>query len=290
MGTGTGTNGTATDTGAARTLAAGDVVRDLVRRDEALRAAAGGDADASDIESVGRAGDDDDRDAGEAGRDGGPDETVRRDAVVLSVVVAIGLVVLGVTLWRGLRTDTIAADASPSAQSSVSSVPAVRTDDAAGPLDASGAPGVATAGVVLRVHVAGAVQRPGVYRLSDGSRAEDAVAAAGGALPGAFLDAVNLAAPLRDGEQLVVPATAADTAATVGVTGDGTATSGPERPVDLNRASAVELETLPGVGPSTAKRIIEHRERRPFASVRDLLDVPGIGEVRFAQLRDRVTV
>jgi competence protein ComEA len=123
----------------------------------------------------------------------------------------------------------------------------------------------------------------------------DLLAAAGGALPDAELDRVNLAAPLVDGAQVRFPRAgepeplpAPVGSAPAGAAGGGAAHAGP---VDLNTATSDELDTLPGVGPATAAAIIEHRERNgPFQSVDDLLDVPGIGEAKLAQLRDLVSV
>ncbi|HEX9682094.1 MAG TPA: helix-hairpin-helix domain-containing protein [Acidimicrobiales bacterium] len=140
--------------------------------------------------------------------------------------------------------------------------------------------------VEVVVHVSGAVTNPGVYRLAAGARVTDALAMAGGPLVGAQVDVLNLAAPLRDGEQVYVPAEGEDPPAlpSAGATAsDGT--------VDINRATAAELESLPGIGPATAAAIIEHRERNgPFTSVDELIEVPGIGPAKLAQLRDRARV
>ncbi len=149
-----------------------------------------------------------------------------------------------------------------------------------------------TTAPVVVVHIAGAVARPGLYRLPAGSRVADGLEAAGGPRPRAELDRLNLAARLVDGQRVAVarrgePAPAGPVEAGAGLAG-GTEPAGP---VDLNTAGQAELETLPGVGPATARRILEERSRRGgFASVRDLLRVPGIGERRFAELRDRVRV
>lgn len=145
-----------------------------------------------------------------------------------------------------------------------------------------------TAPALLVVHVAGAVARPGLYRLPPGSRVADAVEAAGGPVPVADLDRLNLAAPLGDGQRVAVPrrgeALLPEPAAAPG-------TGAEAQPVDLNTAGQAELESLPGVGPATARAILEERARRGgFRSPRDLLRVPGIGERRFAELRDRVRV
>ncbi|MCU0261549.1 MAG: helix-hairpin-helix domain-containing protein, partial [Ilumatobacteraceae bacterium] len=120
-------------------------------------------------------------------------------------------------------------------------------------------------------HVAGAVAAPGVHRLPAGARVVDAVTAAGGPLPDAVLDAVNLAAPLVDGQRLYVPRAGDDPVvlAAPGVPGvDPAAPPGPAGPVDLNRATVAELESLPGVGPATAAAIVEHRESARRSSMR----------------------
>jgi competence protein ComEA len=142
---------------------------------------------------------------------------------------------------------------------------------------------------VLVVHVVGEVRRPGLYRLRDGARIADAVRRAGGALRGADLAAVNLAAPLVDGVQILVPVKASVAGTPPGGAGDdaGAATSGP---VSLSSATLDELDALPGVGPITAQKILDYRtEHGPFASVDDLDAVPGIGPTRIEQLRDLVT-
>ncbi len=130
------------------------------------------------------------------------------------------------------------------------------------------------------VHVAGQVVSPGVVTVAEGSIVADAVAAAGGLLAGANTDAINLAAPVIDGQQIVVPGTEGTTA---GPTGDG--------PVRLNSANAGELEELDGVGPVLAERIVAYREANgPFTVAEDLLLVPGIGEAKLAAIRDQVVV
>jgi competence protein ComEA len=142
------------------------------------------------------------------------------------------------------------------------------------------------------VDVAGAVVIPGVHHLEAGARVVDAVDAAGGLAPDADAARLNLAALLVDGQQVYVARVgeAPPLAAPAG----GTAAAGPAPPaplVDLNTASATELEELPGIGPTTAEAIVDHRERNgPFAAVDDLLDVRGIGDAKLEQLRDRVTV
>ena len=147
---------------------------------------------------------------------------------------------------------------------------------------------------MLVVHVVGAVRRAGLYRLPDGSRIADAVRRAGGSTRHADLAAINLAAPLVDGVQVLVPRQVAPGAAPTTATAGGAA--GTEAPgiggpkPSLSSATAEELDQLPGVGPVTAQKIIDYRtEHGPFRSVDDLDAVPGIGPARIAQLRDLVT-
>jgi competence protein ComEA len=147
------------------------------------------------------------------------------------------------------------------------------------------APAVAAARS-LTVHVSGAVVAPGLVEIGPGARVADAVAAAGGSRPGADLGALNLAAPVVDGQQLVVPWVGSEAGA--GAAGGG---GRGEARVRVNTASASELERLPGVGPVLAQRIASHREAHgPFSTVEDLLDVPGIGEGKLAAMREAVQI
>jgi competence protein ComEA len=141
--------------------------------------------------------------------------------------------------------------------------------------------------VLLVVHVVGEVRRPGLYRLPDGARIADAVRRAGGAGRKADLAALNLAAPLVDGVQVLVPERNAAVAPAPAGSGGATA---PTAPVSLSSASVEELDVLPGVGPITAQKIVDYRtEHGPFGSVDDLDAVPGIGPTRIEQLRELVT-
>ena len=147
----------------------------------------------------------------------------------------------------------------------------------------------APARTALVVHVVGEVRRPGLYRLRDGSRIADAVRRAGGARHGADLAALNLAAPLVDGVQVLVPSRAAKAASSPGAAAGGGAPPGMSV-VSLSSATVEDLDELPGVGPITAQKIVDYRaEHGPFASVDDLDAVPGIGPTRIEQLRDLVT-
>lgn len=156
-----------------------------------------------------------------------------------------------------------------------------RSAPAAAPLLVDAATGAPDG--TITVHVAGEVVSPGLASIPVDGRVADAVAAAGGATRDADLSQLNLAAPLRDGEQVVVPGAATAAAAGGGVAADGR--------VHVNRASVGELEQLPGVGPVLAGRIASYREDNgPFVAVEDLLDVPGIGEGKLAALRDSVAI
>jgi competence protein ComEA len=141
----------------------------------------------------------------------------------------------------------------------------------------------------LVVHVAGAVRRPGVYRLAAGARVVDAVRRAGGARRRADLSALNLAAKLEDGRQVLVPMRGATPAAGGSVAAGGSAA--PATPVDLNTATADQLDQLDGIGPGMAAAILKYRqEHGGFGSVEELGGVPGIGEKRLAALREQVRV
>lgn len=139
---------------------------------------------------------------------------------------------------------------------------------------------------LLVVDVAGAVRHPGLYRLRSGSRIDDAIASAGGATRKAQLGAVNLAAPVADGEQVVVPGRGVAGVAAAGSPAAGTSSSSP---LDLNSATLEQLENLPGIGPVTAQKILDYRqEHGAFHSVVELQGVPGIGPAHMAQLKGLV--
>lgn len=148
-------------------------------------------------------------------------------------------------------------------------------------------------GEALVVHVAGAVRRPGVYRMRAGARVDDAVTRAGGPRRRADLSALNLAAQLEDGRQVLVPVRAPRIAAPggAGTSAAGASAAAPEQPLNLNTATPEQLDELDGIGPTTAQHIIEYREEHDgFRSVEELDHVPGIGETRLASLREQVTV
>lgn len=157
--------------------------------------------------------------------------------------------------------------------------------------------GVAVAGEPVVVHVAGEVAAPGLYRLPGGARVADAIDAAGGATAAAVLDALNLARPVADGEQVLVPGpgtAASEGVAAASAPGPAGGQPGARRPdgtIDLNRATAADLEELPGIGEVLAERIIAHRDAvGGFDAVGDLRDVPGIGEKTLATLAPLVGV
>jgi competence protein ComEA len=197
---------------------------------------------------------------------------------------------------------SVATDAAPGAGSGAGSGASggSSTDSEVGGPEAASA---GSADAVVVVHVTGAVSTPGVVRLPRGSRVAEALAAVGGATPDADAQRLNLAALLVDGSRIEIPRLGAEPtvevttsvappAAPAGAAGAaGGGGGGAPGPVELNTATAEELDTLPGVGPSTAAAIIEHRERvGPFVRVDDLLEVRGIGEAKLEALRDLVTV
>lgn len=167
--------------------------------------------------------------------------------------------------------------------------PALKQSETAGTAD--------TAARDVKVHVAGAVEKPGVYQLPAGSRVDDAVRLAG-VLPAADLNALNLAALLTDGQKVTVPLRQAMLPAGTGgasgapaagfTAGTGSDTQGQ---VNINTASQAELESLPGIGPALAGRIIQHREENgPFMVPEDIKNVSGIGDKRYEQLKNKITV
>ncbi len=139
----------------------------------------------------------------------------------------------------------------------------------------------------LVVDVVGAVRRPGLYHLEQGARVADALSRAGGLTPKADRTLVNLAAPLADGEQVIVPARVTGAGA-AGLSG-GSSSAAPAGPVHLNVATIEQLDALPGVGPVTAQKILDYRQKHgAFGSVDELDAISGIGPARLDQLRDLV--
>ena len=200
-----------------------------------------------------------------------------------SVALAFAACVVGGLAWLWLR-----APAPAPAESDLPLATAASTGPTAGSAPTSAGAPVAPADEVVLAHAAGAVHRPGLYELAAGDRIADLLAAAGGATRRADLDRVNLAAPVADGSQVVVPRVGEPVVAAPAPGAEPPSTAGP---VDLNTAGPEELETLPGVGPATAAAILEYRDANgPFTSVDQLIDVPGIGEAKLAAVADLVTV
>ncbi|MCX7845154.1 MAG: helix-hairpin-helix domain-containing protein [Dictyoglomaceae bacterium] len=139
------------------------------------------------------------------------------------------------------------------------------------------------------VHIAGAVKSPGVYKLLEGSRVIDGIQAAGGALPSADLDKLNLAEYLEDGCKILVPEKSFPSHSLLSSTDRIKGNNSSNNKININFATEKELESLPGIGPSLAKRIIEYREQKgPFKDLKDLEKVKGIGEKKIEQIKDLI--
>jgi len=255
----------------------------------------------------------------------GPPGQLRALIVILGLL-AVGLFVLLVRRGRevesgftitGQTRSTFSANAisPPAAETAPSENADTTPQDTGAKVRSAGQASSRTPDEVV-VHVAGAVEKPGIYRLPPGSRVVDALKAAGGAKPTANPDAINLAARLEDGTQLYVPTrkeqpveraepppTAAAyyarpspkpssaTASSRSASKSGKLTTPGEGTVNINTASAEELQRLPGIGPTTAARIIEFRQSNgPFSDPEQLMDVSGIGEKKFEKMKPFVRV
>ena len=199
----------------------------------------------------------------------------RNELLGLGVVVVVTLGGVGLWYTRSLPKP-VAVQATPAAAVASGAATAVAGSPSPSP-------------VPLFVDVAGWVRHPGVYEFATGQRVIDAIDAAGGARPGADLAALNLAAPLTDGTQILVPKSGpvAGGGTTIPGTGDG----GGGALVNVNTASAMELETLDGIGEVIAAAIVDYRTQNgPFTSVDQLEDVSGIGPSTLEAIRDAVTV
>ena len=195
-------------------------------------------------------------------------DTLSRGEIAGLFVVLVA-VVGGAGLWyaRSLPKPVTIAQAGPGAAQQTSTSPSPT--------------------VTLIVDVAGAVHQPGVYEFGEGDRVIDAIERAGGQLPKADLSLLNLAAPLVDGTQILVPK-AGPPGAVGADPGTGSSAGGL---LNINTASATELETLSGIGEVLAATIIEYRDQNgPFTSVDGLMDVSGIGPATLEEIRDQVTV
>jgi competence protein ComEA len=191
----------------------------------------------------------------------------------VAALIVLGLIAAAVAGFVYLRAQPSAATTTVPARASATAVSVTATAASPSP-----------AGSIL-VDVTGKVRHPGVFKLHNGTRVVDAVRAAGGVRPGTSMDSLNLAAKLTDGQQVAVgvPAVAGAPAAQ-----DGTGAA--SAPVDLNTATVEQLQTLSGIGPVLAQRIIDYRTAHgPFASVGGLQQVGGIGPSKFAELKDHVT-
>lgn len=191
-----------------------------------------------------------------------------RGVQVLAVFAVLVAVVAAVLAWQARpAVDPVAATPTGLA-------PATTAD-----------PGASAAGEVV-VAVSGRVRRPGLVRLPAGARVADALAAAGGVLPGTDISTLNLARKVTDGELIVVGLTAGPAPSAAAAGGSGTGGL-----VNLNTATVEQLQTLPGVGPVLAQRIVDYRTQHgAFRSVAELRNVSGIGDARYNDLKSRVTV
>jgi len=209
--------------------------------------------------------------------------SLSRRQIIAYVVLAVAVIAVGaryVITSRGTGGSTgqtlVLSSASPSPPSAL-------------PSPSPSAPDVV-------VYVCGAVRSPGVVRLPSTARIADALKVAGGATSSAELSAVNLAARLADGQQIIVPrrgeAPAAGGAAASATSGAaGSTVAGPAAPININTASLEELDTLDGVGPATAQKIIDYRTANGgFKTIDEIKEVSGIGDAKFAAMKDSITV
>jgi competence protein ComEA len=162
-------------------------------------------------------------------------------------------------------------------------------DPAPPPVPTIAVQGESEGGGKVTVDVAGEVKEPGVYLLASGARVEDALERAGGPSRKADLTQINRAAELEDGRQVLVPAKPSRSAVAAAPAPGGSAPAVPEQPINLNTATLEQLDTLDGVGPSTAQKILDYRtEHGGFTAIEELDQISGIGEKRLAALRERV--
>ncbi|MEH1011904.1 ComEA family DNA-binding protein [Micromonospora sp. CPCC 206060] len=221
----------------------------------------------------------------------GPFDPGRRGVKALAAVAVLVVLLAAGWAWQSRPRTEPVGRAAPSAPAGLSSTP--------GPPVGQSAAGPSGTGELV-VAVAGKVRRPGLVRLPAGARVADALAAAGGALPGVDVALLNLARRVSDGELILVGVTAPPGAAAP-AGGSGAVPGAPGGPpadglpaggkVNLNTATLAQLDSLPGVGPVLAQRILAHRDQHGgFKAVSDLRQVDGIGESRYEQLKDLVTV
>lgn len=142
----------------------------------------------------------------------------------------------------------------------------------------------------IMVHISGAVRKEGVYKMKAGDRLLDVIEMAGGALPRADLSAVNLAEPIKDGEKIIIPTKGiVENKASGNQESMGRETS--SRKVNINVADEKTLDSLPGIGPATAKAIIEYRRTNgPFSRIEQIMEIPRFGKSKFERIRDKITI
>ena len=226
------------------------------------------------------------------------EESLRDRLASLSRRELIGLVAVGVATLAGgafwyVRSLPKPVEVSTDIAGGAAAAPAT-----SGAVPAGGVPVIGPSGApaspeaVIIVDVAGWVRKPGVYEFQTGDRVIDAIRAAGGERPGASLEALNLAAPLADGAQILVPKQAPVGASVPGVpTGAPAGASGATAKINVNTADATQLEELPGIGEVLAQAIIDYRtDNGPFTSVDELEDVSGIGPSTLEDIREQVIV
>jgi competence protein ComEA len=215
----------------------------------------------------------------------------RKSVAALTVLLVVAAVFAVQHFWAG-RTQPVRAPEVVRAAAPYGERAGQGEQSAAGPDASAAAPSsVGPAGTVIVVDVSGKVRSPGLHRLPTGSRVEDALRAAGGVRAGTNTESLNRARLLVDGEQIVVGAPALALGSGTGAVGSAGSDSGaaPSAPVSLNTATADQLDSLPGVGPVLAQHIIDYRTQHGgFRSVDELREVNGIGDRRFADLRNSV--
>jgi competence protein ComEA len=215
----------------------------------------------------------------------------RRSVVALTVLLVVAAVFAGQHFWAGrtqsVRAPEVVRAAAPFGETAGQAKQQELAADAS-----AGSPGpVGAAGTVIVVDVSGKVRSPGLQRLSAGSRVEDALRAAGGVRPGTNTEGLNRARLLVDGEQVAVgvPALAGGSGSGAAGTAASAGGAAPAAPVPLNTATVEQLDGLPGVGPVLAQHIVDYRTQNGgFRSVDELREVNGIGDRRFADLRNLV--
>ena len=199
-------------------------------------------------------------------------ELLKRYGAYVALIVLVGIV--GLVLWARFPRPAPIIISTP--------VPTVAPTTTATPIPAP-----------LRVYVTGAVHKPDVYVLAPNSIVKDAIAAAGGATADADLDRINLAVQVSDQQHIYVPRKGEESPPIAPPTAalSSTVPSASAGKVNINAASVEELDTLPGIGPAIAQRIVDYRtENGPFATIEDLMQVKGIGPSTFDELKARITV